>query len=152
MEATTSLMLEQARKMSNPELRRAWDYERGDKATAAVALDVLRDRGQVGPDGRPYAFGTVVAQHTVGPYTIIESKQDENHHGPIPGKEGEYGEVTPEMAPEHSFSSYAEGVRTGHSYGSLDDALIHAIAYRNLGNPNSASWATTHVAKILELR
>lgn len=111
--------------MTNAELRSDWDYGRQDERSEK-ALEELRKRDQVGPDGRPHVWGTVTQQHVIGEYTIIESQPDSSlWRG---GRQVSAAERIDEIA----FYPYVGERSIGHSFGTLDKALVHAVAYKHL--------------------
>lgn len=149
MTTVSSFTLADLAVMSNAELRKVWDYGRGPghsstpEQHARRALRILDGRGQVCPDGKPYAFGTVVAQHKIGPYTVVESYRDH------PTWRGGVEELPVGPDADHSFSPFVGEENLGHSCPTLERAIVHAIAYVNLGNPNSAAWATQFAMRVL---
>lgn len=69
---------------------------------------------RLGPDGRPFVWGEIVGVHGVGPYAIVEYAD---------GRSG-----------ETMFHPYVGGADTNRGYGSLDRALLGAVAFRSEGS------------------
>lgn len=111
-----------------PELRRIWDYNRnGDLSKRALAH--LVRFGQVGPDGEPCVWGTVLHQHKIGDFTILETQHDSPYHDYAP--DGEYRRVMPEeVADVRTFHVYVGDHNLGRSAHSLDEALLIAITWK----------------------
>ena len=80
---------------------------------------------QKGPDGQKFVWDRVSAWHEIGEYVIAETSG---------GK----------------FHPYVCGCDTSHTFSTLDEALVYAIAYRNM-EVNAAGWATRFFAVVLKL-
>lgn len=114
------------RDFSNAELRRrhsdaGW---RGDLKEAEKCHRALARRDQIDPCGKPFPWGTVTCWHRVGEYVIAESWRD---HEVYSGKKG----VLPPDESVVAFHPYVDDMDTGHSFSSLDAALVHCVAFKH---------------------
>jgi hypothetical protein len=82
-----------------------------------------RDR-QVGPDGTSFPWGPIDQVHQVGPYQIVEFREDRSTMAG-PNAHEDHGRTM--------YASFVDGRRTAHSHYTLDEALAFAIAYRHEG-------------------
>lgn len=87
-----------------------------------------------------FAWGKVIGIHAIGRYTFVEYF----------GRAYENGRPTGEDEIKPSFHVYVDGKSTSHSAGSLESALVHAIALGKL-EANHANHMTTACLKILEI-
>lgn len=90
--------------------------------------------------GERFAWGRVVKIHDIGRYSFIE------YHG----REYVSGSPTGKLKEKTTFHVYVDGKSTSNSCGSLESALICAIALGKL-EINHARHMTTVCLKILEL-
>jgi hypothetical protein len=104
-------------------------------------------------DNRPYGpqrftWGAVQKVHRVGPYAIVEYLSNEQ------GSSFAFKDRA--VTDRRAFSIFVDGYDVGHSYGSLDKALLACVAWRadeRLGGRNRAanSRAATYMARMIEL-
>jgi len=76
-----------------------------------------------------FVWGKITERHIVGPYEIVEHIQKHDGHT--------------------GFHVYVNSKDTNRNYRTLDEALLGAIAFRNLSNPNVAGPMAEAAAKIL---
>lgn len=74
-------------------------------------LDLLRA-------GHPFNWGDLIQIHVLPRYAVVEYKR--THYNTRGAPEG--------FEPEPSFHPYVDGEDTNHSFGSLEAALVYAIA------------------------
>lgn len=79
------------------------------------------------PDGRVFPWGPIDAIHCVGPYAIVEYREDRSTFTPASSWQN-HGRTL--------FAPYLDGRSVSESFLSLDSALVGAVAYRREG-PNS---------------
>lgn len=96
-------------------------------------LDLIRS-------GQPFQWGQFVRLHEVGRYVVLEYLRDEFKDSAPTGRL----EKTP------SFHVYVDGDSTNHSTGSLESALILAIA-RGRMEVNTASSMAQAACKVLDV-
>ena len=93
-------------------------------------MDPLPRTGDnIGPDGREFPWGPIVAVHSIGRYHVLEYLRDNSR----------LGNPTEESVTEHGtshFHAFIDGRSTSHSYHSLESALVGAIDHARSG-PNS---------------
>ncbi len=87
----------------------------------------LPPTGIEAPDGRRFPWGPIQQIHTVGDFAIVEFLDDRSKFDAEDSWAG-HGDTM--------FHPYIDGRDTSRSYGSLESALVGAIAYRRRG-PNS---------------
>lgn len=142
----TSLAVEDLRQIQDadiPELRRIWDYNRGAERSK-LALRRLDELGQVGPDGKPCVWGTVVEKIEVGDFTLLVSKHDHAYTGYAP--DGTCRTISPdEVADVRTYHIYVAGKDIGRSSDNLDAALLIAIAWKyesmpREGDDKDSAW------------
>lgn len=91
-----------------------------------------------GPYGERFHWGPVDEIHQIGPYTIVEYRQDRSNF--IPSQQDGHGQTL--------FHVYVDGKDAHVSATSLDLALVSALVYRNDG---PASRADVFIARTLNL-
>lgn len=69
---------------------------------------------------KKYAWGILVQVHEIGNYLIVEYQNEERD------ERGQY--IAGTYDGTNNFHPYVNGHDTNHSFGSLDDALIHAVS------------------------
>lgn len=82
-------------------------------------------------NGAPYTWGEVVTIHEIGEYAIVESIDWASKKTEI--MTGVIGDTT-------KYHPYVNEQNTNHSYSSLDEAIIGAIAYKYDGLNSQAAY------------
>lgn len=127
-----------------PELRWIWNYGRdGERSERALAR--LVHLGQVGPDGRPCVWGTVLHHHEIGDFTILETQRDQAYYGTAP--DGTNRRIEPEEeADARAFHIYVNGKNLCRSTHNLDSALLRAITWKYESMSSEAAAANSQAA------
>jgi hypothetical protein len=100
-------------------------------AVRTTDLDLLQK-------GHPFTWGQLLEIHTLGRYQFVEYY----------GHEYKDGHPTGGLNKTTTFSLYVDGKSTSHSYNSLEEAMVGAIAFGSLER-NEARWMTLAACKVL---
>jgi hypothetical protein len=88
--------------------------------------------GLQAPDGKRFPWGPIDAVHVMGPYAIVEYRNDASGNTFQREVWAEHGQTR--------FHPYIDGRDTSCSYRSLDSALVGAVAYRREGPNGRAAF------------
>lgn len=83
--------------------------------------------------GRPYTWGEVIAVHEIGPYAVIEAL-------PWTRSGMAVNTGTVDYEAPHNFHCYTDDRHLGHSFGSLEGAIAHCMAYKFDGANSQAAY------------
>ncbi len=88
--------------------------------------------------GHKFTWGIIVGIHDLGPYTFVEYEAEILSAG-----------RTGEFENKSTFSVYRDGKSTNCSYGSIEEAMLGAVASRL--EPNEARWMAFAASKVMGL-
>lgn len=96
------------------------------QATSTNLEDIRKTTGR-------FTWGTIMAFHDVGPYTIVEF-------------------ISYDSSNQTAFHVYVDGKDTANSTSSLDSALVLAMAFKNVESKNEARFMAMGACKLLGVK